>query len=65
MIPAELTPPEGDIAAVRSHVLFPETGRIVTDNAASPQPPRELLSLYRSRRATTTSTGASPAPRRP
>lgn len=35
-----------DIGAVRRHFLFPTTGRIVTNNAASTQPPRELLSLY-------------------
>lgn len=35
-----------DIAAVRRHFLFPTAGRIVTNNAASTQPPRELLALY-------------------
>ena len=37
-----------DIHAIRRHFLFPEIGRIVTNNAASTQPPRELLELYRS-----------------
>ena len=32
-------------AAVRRHFLFPRTGRVVTNNAASTQPPRELLIL--------------------
>jgi cysteine desulfurase/selenocysteine lyase len=36
-----------DIWAVRDHFTFPERGRIVTNNAASTQPPRELLELYR------------------
>jgi cysteine desulfurase / selenocysteine lyase len=36
-----------DVAAVREHFLFPATGRIVTNNAASTQPPRELLDLFR------------------
>jgi cysteine desulfurase / selenocysteine lyase len=35
-----------DIEAIRRHFVFPETGRIVTNNAASTQPPRELLALY-------------------
>ncbi len=35
-----------DVEAVRAHFLFPATGRIVTNNAASTQPPRELLALY-------------------
>ena len=35
-----------DVEAVRSHFLFPATGRIVTNNAASTQPPRELIALY-------------------
>jgi Aminotransferase class-V len=37
-----------DIQAIRSHFTFPELGRIVTNNAASTQPPRELVALYRS-----------------
>jgi len=35
-----------DVEAVRSHFLFPATGRLVTNNAASTQPPREVLALY-------------------
>ena len=37
-----------DVQAVRKHFTFPELGRIVTNNAASTQPPRELLALYQS-----------------
>ena len=37
-----------DIRAVRRHFTFPGAGRIVTNNAASTQPPQELLELYRS-----------------
>ena len=36
-----------DVRAVRRHFVFPRRGRIVTNNAASTQPPRELLALYR------------------
>jgi len=35
-----------DVDAIRSHFLFPGVGRITTNNAASTQPPRELLELY-------------------
>ena len=35
-----------DVEAVRGHFDFPKTGRIVTNNAASTQPPRELLQLH-------------------
>jgi cysteine desulfurase/selenocysteine lyase len=35
-----------DVAAIREHFLFPQAGRVVTNNAASTQPPRELLELY-------------------
>jgi cysteine desulfurase/selenocysteine lyase len=49
------TPPAGppasepiDVRAVRRHFAFPALGRIVTNNAASTQPPGELLALYRS-----------------
>ena len=35
-----------DIRAVRRHFAFPRHGRVVTNNAASTQPPRELLALY-------------------
>jgi len=37
-----------DVDAVRGHFAFPRLGRIVTNNAASTQPPDELLALYRS-----------------
>jgi len=37
-----------DVQAVRKHFTFPEHGRIATNNAASTQPPRELLALYQS-----------------
>jgi cysteine desulfurase / selenocysteine lyase len=37
-----------DLKAIREHFSFPKRGRIVTNNAASTQPPRELLELYRS-----------------
>ena len=35
-----------DIRAVRRHFRFPGTGRVVTNNAASTQPPDDLLALY-------------------
>jgi cysteine desulfurase / selenocysteine lyase len=31
-----------DVQAIREHCVFPERGRIVTSNAPSTQPPREL-----------------------
>jgi cysteine desulfurase/selenocysteine lyase len=31
---------------IRRHFVFPETGRMVTNNAASTQPPRQLLDLF-------------------
>jgi cysteine desulfurase/selenocysteine lyase len=37
-----------DVRAIRRHFVFPEAGRVVTNNAASTQPPVELLELYRS-----------------
>ena len=37
-----------DVHGIREHFDFPATGRVVTNNAASTQPPRELLELYRS-----------------
>jgi cysteine desulfurase / selenocysteine lyase len=37
-----------DVQAVRRHFVFPRQGRVVTNNAASTQPPRELLELYAS-----------------
>jgi cysteine desulfurase/selenocysteine lyase len=39
---------ELDVEAIRRHFLFPRTGRVVTNNAASTQPPRELLTLQSS-----------------
>src|SRR5690348_2161366 len=35
-----------DVRAIRGHFVFPELGRVVTNNAASTQPPGELLALY-------------------
>ena len=35
-----------DVWAVREHFSFPRLGRVVTNNAASTQPPRELVELY-------------------
>jgi len=37
-----------DVRAVRRHFLFPGRARIALNNAASTQPPRELLALYAS-----------------
>jgi cysteine desulfurase / selenocysteine lyase len=37
-----------DVHAVREHFAFSRLGRIVTNNAASTQPPDELLALYQS-----------------
>ena len=37
-----------DIQAIRRHFAFPGHGRIVMNNAASTQPPRELVALYQS-----------------
>lgn len=37
-----------NLEAIRSHFVFPEHGRVVTNNAASTQPPRALLALYQS-----------------
>jgi cysteine desulfurase/selenocysteine lyase len=36
-----------DVPGIRSHFDFVRTGRVVTNNAASTQPPRELIDLYR------------------
>lgn len=46
LAPAAL--PDFDVEGIRRHFLFPQTGRIVTNNAASTQPPRELLILQAS-----------------
>ena len=35
-----------DVRAIRGHFVFPRLGRVVTNNAASTQPPAELLELY-------------------
>ena len=35
-----------DVRAIRGHFVFPKLGRVVTNNAASTQPPGELLALY-------------------
>ena len=43
-----MTPGTIDVQAVRRHFTFPGHGRIPTNNAASTQPPRELLALYQS-----------------
>ncbi|MBO3748758.1 aminotransferase class V-fold PLP-dependent enzyme [Streptosporangiaceae bacterium NEAU-GS5] len=37
-----------DVRSVRAHFDFPELGRLVLNNAASTQPPRELPALYAS-----------------
>src|SRR5215475_2758365 len=37
-----------DVRAIREHFVFPKLGRVVTNNAASTQPPAELLELYAS-----------------
>jgi len=37
-----------DVQAIRGHFGFPKLGRVVTNNAASTQPPGELLALYAS-----------------
>src|SRR5512138_2882350 len=37
-----------DVNRIRSHFDFPRTGRVVTNNAATTQPPRELVDLHRS-----------------
>src|SRR5215510_14420424 len=36
-----------DVDRIRSHFDFVRAGRVVTNNAASTQPPRELINLYR------------------
>ncbi len=43
-----MTAEQLDVWAVREHFTFPALGRVVTNNAASTQPPRELLALYQS-----------------
>jgi cysteine desulfurase/selenocysteine lyase len=36
-----------DVYRIREHFDFPATGRVVLNNAASTQPPKELVDLYR------------------
>jgi cysteine desulfurase/selenocysteine lyase len=36
-----------DVDAIRRHFVFPEHRHVVSNNAASTQPPRELVELYR------------------
>jgi cysteine desulfurase / selenocysteine lyase len=36
-----------DVRSIRRHFDFPASGRVVTNDAASTQPPRELIDLYR------------------
>jgi cysteine desulfurase/selenocysteine lyase len=44
----KISPPQRlDVERVRSHFDFPGTGRVVTNNAATSQIPRELIDLYR------------------
>ena len=45
--PRTAAPGELDVAAIRGHFTFPGRGRIATNNAASTQPPRELVDLLR------------------
>src|SRR4029077_10747784 len=42
------TPETIDVRAVRKHFLFPGRARVALNNAASTQPPRELLALFAS-----------------
>jgi len=35
-----------DVRAIRRHFAFPGTGRVMADNAASTQAPRELTGLH-------------------
>ena len=43
-----------DVRAVRRHFAFPGHGRIVMNNAAGTQPPRELVALYQQLAPTST-----------
>jgi cysteine desulfurase / selenocysteine lyase len=45
--PVEDDPPAVDVRRVREHFAFARTGRVVTNNAATTQPPHELVDLYR------------------
>jgi cysteine desulfurase / selenocysteine lyase len=42
------SPGPPDVQAIRDHFTFPGLDRVVTNNAASTQPPRELVALYQS-----------------
>lgn len=44
--PSRPEPAPLDLAAIRQHFVFPATGRVVTNNAASTQPARELTALF-------------------
>jgi selenocysteine lyase/cysteine desulfurase len=43
--PARRDTGESDVCRIRSHFEFASLGRVATNNAASTQPPRELLTL--------------------
>ena len=43
-----MDPKDPDIERIRDQFDFVRSGRVVTNNAASTQPPRPLLDLYRS-----------------
>ena len=45
--PHDRPPQRLDVQRVRSHFDFPGTGRVVTNNAATSQTPRELIELFR------------------
>ncbi len=45
--PNDRPPQRLDVERVRSHFDFPGTGRVVTNNAATSQTPRELIELFR------------------
>src|SRR3954469_25852078 len=45
--PAPLPDTVLDAERIRGHFDFPSTGRVVTNNAASTQPPRELVDLFK------------------
>jgi cysteine desulfurase/selenocysteine lyase len=42
-----MPPATVDVRSIREHFDFPAAGRVALNNAASTQPPRELLDLYR------------------
>jgi cysteine desulfurase / selenocysteine lyase len=61
MSTAEAERDQLDVHAIRGHFAFGELGRVATNNAASTQPPRELLALYESLApGTRTCTAGSP-----